>query len=82
MPSSDSLPDHSLTSKRLAEPYHSPVNQTVTTRSVPESTKPSPVDESPKLTGATWVTVYEQLQAAIKVRHYSNKTWQAYRYWL
>ncbi|OAI24243.1 integron integrase [Methylomonas sp. BW4-1] len=81
-PSSDSLPDQSLTSKRLAEPYQSPVNQTVTTRPVPETTKPSPVDESPKLTGATWVTVYEQLQAAIKVRHYSNKTWQAYRYWL
>lgn len=26
--------------------------------------------------------VYDRLQAAIKVRHYSNKTWQAYRYWL
>ena len=35
-PSNDSLPDQSLTSKRLAEPYQSPVNQTVTTRSVPE----------------------------------------------
>lgn len=35
-----------------------------------------------KLTGANWEAVYERLQAAIKVRHYSNKTWQAYRYWL
>ena len=26
--------------------------------------------------------VYEQLQTAIRVRHYSNKTWQAYRTWL
>ena len=81
-PSNDSLPDQSLTSKRLAEPCQTPVNQTVSTRSVPETPKPSPVEESPKLTGASWVTVYEQLQAAIKVRHYSNKTWQAYRYWL
>ena len=31
-----------------------------------------------KLTGANWELVYERLQAAIKVRHYSNKTWQAY----
>ncbi|MDO9106715.1 MAG: integron integrase [Methylovulum sp.] len=81
-PSSDTLPDQSLASKRLAEPCQTPVNQTVSTRSVPETPKPSPVEESPKLTGASWVTVYEQLQAAIKVRHYSNKTWQAYRYWL
>jgi site-specific recombinase XerD len=34
------------------------------------------------LAGANWEAVYERLQAAIKVRHYSNKTWQAYRYWL
>jgi hypothetical protein len=35
-----------------------------------------------KLTGANRETIYERLQTAIKVRHYSNKTWQAYRYWL
>lgn len=80
--SSDSLPDQSLASKRLAERSQTPVNQTDTIRSVAETPKPSPVDESPKLTGANWVAVYQQLQAAIQVRHYSNKTWQAYRYWL
>ncbi|MDP2204284.1 MAG: integron integrase [Methylicorpusculum sp.] len=35
-----------------------------------------------KLIGANWEAIYEQLKNAIKVRHYSNKTWQAYRYWL
>jgi hypothetical protein len=35
-----------------------------------------------KLTGANWEATYERLQTAIKVRHYSNKIWQAYRYWL
>lgn len=66
--SSDSLPDQSLASKRLAEPSQTPVNQTEIILSVAETPKPSPVDESPKLTGAYWVAVYEQLQAAIKVQ--------------
>jgi integron integrase len=35
-----------------------------------------------KLTGASWVDIYAQLESAIKVRHYSVKTWQAYRHWL
>lgn len=44
---------------------------------------PSAVTDHPlKLTGANWEAIYDGLQAAIKVRHYSNKTWQAYRYWL
>jgi integron integrase len=34
-----------------------------------------------KLTGASWVAVYERLRAAITVRHYSPKTWQAYKAW-
>lgn len=40
------------------------------------------VSNTLKLTGSNWQGVYDQLQATIKVRHYSNKTWQAYRYWL
>lgn len=40
------------------------------------------VSNTLKLTGANWEGVYDRLQASIKVRHYSNKTWQAYRYWL
>jgi integron integrase len=43
---------------------------------------PTVTDQRLKLTGANWEWVYEKLQAAIRVRHYSNKTWQAYRYWL
>src|SRR5262249_19849180 len=34
-----------------------------------------------KLTGASWVWVYDRLRAAITVRHYSPKTWQAYKAW-
>lgn len=40
------------------------------------------VGEAVKLAGANWEALYDQLHTAIKVRHYSNKTWQAYRYWL
>ena len=35
-----------------------------------------------ELTGASWVDIYVQLESAIKVSHYSVKTWQAYRHWL
>lgn len=35
----------------------------------------------PKLTGADWVWVYDSLAVAIKVRHYSPKTLQAYKSW-
>ena len=38
--------------------------------------------EDLKLTGASWVDIYGRLESAIKVRHYSVKTWQAYRHWL
>ncbi len=41
----------------------------------------SGVYSTPKLTGASWVWVYEKLDSAIKVRHYSPKTLQAYRHW-
>lgn len=34
-----------------------------------------------KLTGASWVWVYDGLTSAIKVRHYSPKTLQAYKIW-
>lgn len=34
-----------------------------------------------KGTGASWVGLYEGLESAIKVRHYSPKTLQAYRSW-
>jgi integron integrase len=34
-----------------------------------------------KLTGASWVAVYERLKAAITIRHYSPKTLQAYKAW-
>ena len=33
------------------------------------------------LPGASWVGVYDRLNSAIKVRHYSPKTWQVYRFW-
>jgi integron integrase len=39
-------------------------------------------NEELKPTGVSWVDIYRRLEAAIKVRHYSVKTWQAYRHWL
>jgi integron integrase len=35
-----------------------------------------------KLSGASWVSVFDKLAAAIQVRHYSPKTLQAYRSWI
>lgn len=40
------------------------------------------VSEELKSTGASWMEIYGRLESAIKVRHYSVKTWQAYRHWL
>jgi len=36
---------------------------------------------STQLTGASWVSVYDRLKAAIAVRHHSPKTFHAYRAW-
>ena len=36
---------------------------------------------TPKRTNASWVWLYDSLESAIKVRHYSTKTLQAYRTW-
>ena len=33
------------------------------------------------LTGQDWQPVYKSLEDCIKIRHYSKKTWQAYRHW-
>ncbi len=52
--------------------------------------QPGPVDSEEgakgngglKQTGASWVGVYDQLKAAVTVRHYSPKTLQAYRSWV
>ena len=33
------------------------------------------------MAGASWVWVYDRLHSAIKVRHYSAKTLQAYKAW-
>jgi len=81
-PAGDSPPTKPLAAGQFAEPISAPVIRTDLTRPLADHPKPWPADGSPKLTGANWVAVYEQLRAAIQMRHYSNKTWQAYRYWL
>jgi hypothetical protein len=53
--------------------------------SFPSKTLASQIKEvSPelKMTGASWVGVFEGLDTAIKVRHYSPKTWQSYSLWI
>ena len=81
-PAGDSSPKNPLASTRLSTP--SPVSsyQTGLPSAIPEKSVSSVADEPLKLTGANWKAVYEQLQTAIRVHYYSNKTWQAYRYWL
>jgi len=37
--------------------------------------------EEMKLTCANWVWVYDKLKSAVKVRHYSAKTLEAYKHW-
>lgn len=49
-------------------------------------TLPRPVEpcNDPKpatQTGKSWESVYEKLEECISIRHYSKKTWQAYRHW-
>lgn len=34
-----------------------------------------------KLSGASWVSVYDRVQSAIKIRHYSPKTLKVYKAW-
>lgn len=74
---------------KIASPLAVPVtpNQAITKQvglSVAKRETPLCTVTNPplKLTGANWEEVYDSLQTAIKVRHYSKKTWQAYRYWL
>jgi len=47
--------------------------------STPDSPPQQPQSQA---TGASWVWVYEKLDAAIKVRHYSPKTLKVYRLWM
>jgi len=49
---------------------------------VPPDQPAKPDQGDLKLTGASWVAVYGKLNSAIKVRHYSRKTLQAYRSWM
>src|SRR5437867_2795475 len=50
--------------------------------SVPTLSPASPQDAvGLKMTGASWVAVYDRLKAAITIRHYSPKTLQAYKLW-
>ena len=58
---------------------------------LPRRTQPSPVQQVSQtlprdpveyqLTGASWISVYDGLNSAVAVRHYSPKTLQAYRHW-
>jgi len=78
-PAHDSSPKNPLESTRLSTPNPVSSNQTGLPSAMPESSVSSVTDEPLKLTGTNWKAVYEHLQTAISVRHYSNKTWQAYR---
>jgi integron integrase len=36
---------------------------------------------APKTGGASWVWVFDKLYSAIRVRHYSSRTWHVYKHW-
>jgi hypothetical protein len=81
-PTVDSSPKNPVSSTRSVAPKPVSSSHTGLPSTKPEVPQSAVAHEPPKLASANWVTVYEQLHTAIKVRHYSNKTWQAYRYWL
>lgn len=75
--------------KPSPNPYPSKVQAVASKSRV--MTPSAPYDKAPlngladlaglKLTGTGWVWVYDNLNSAIKIRHYSPKTLQAYKFW-
>ncbi len=72
----------------LSQPAHAP-KAAPPSRASMRSVSPAPrsagdaatSDIAPKRAGASWVWLYDRLESAIKVRHYSVKTLHAYRSW-
>ena len=60
-----------------------PYSKTEVDREVTEKKKTMPSSDASKelLTNADWTSVYSDLEAEIKIRHYSPKTLKAYRGW-
>ncbi len=75
------LPTHRGDKAEHSIPSNDPHLEDASDATRPEKLgKPDPRDL--KLAGASWVHVYDKLNSAIKVRHYSKKTLQAYRSWV
>ena len=72
----------SLQSKEQPAAQRPSGSPTITGTPRPVNTKDSAnTPDQPKISGASWVWVYDKLHMAIKVRHYSDKTWDAYKIW-
>ena len=66
-----------------AQSYITPTDANKNSKSKPTKTNTPSSDEAQLLTkGASWISVYDELKSAIAIRHYSNKTLQAYRSWI
>ncbi|PIE83186.1 MAG: integron integrase [Candidatus Contendobacter odensis] len=66
----------------LPKPLTCQVKEPVKAIQADQTASQSKSDSStPKLTGASWVGVYDELTSAIRIRHYSPRTLQAYRVW-
>ena len=76
------MPTEQLPARSVVQSHQAPAAGNVSI-SEPQGITPNDNNDTRwQLKGASWVNVYEELESAIKVRHYSPKTWQAYRTWV
>jgi hypothetical protein len=74
-PQSSASPQHRPDNSRITYATHTSSKRQTSDRAVAEP-------GAPKQTSASWIGLYEKLATAVKVRHYSPKTLEAYRSWI
>jgi integron integrase len=75
----NNLPNHSLSPRHAVAANSFRIAAPVLSEKNPA--RDSTDSDALKLSGANWVWVYDKLHSAVKVRHYSPKTLQAYKFW-
>lgn len=84
----EKLKDKKQTAQQLKQAYHAislfhGLAGPVRSEKVENNKKNLPENnDGLKLTNASWVSLYDELTAEIKLRHYSPKTLKAYRSWI
>jgi hypothetical protein len=62
-------------------PPDHPIPPLIWSAAVPQTTPEIPGRACRAATGASWVWVYDKLSSAIRVRHYSPRTLEIYKFW-